>query len=137
MDRTPHPISASPLPLRIGVHLADVIISGDDLIGDGVNVAARIQESAEPSSVFASQTIFEHVRRNSPYVFEDLGLHTLKNISEQMRLYKVVGNMPRNRFQTGHAVAHPRAGASVRARWRSCLLKWPGETRSNAISPKG
>ena len=75
----------SRLPLRIGVHLADVIVSGDDLIGDGVNVAARIQEAAEPFSVFASQSIFEQVRRNSPYVFEDLGLHTLKNISEQMR----------------------------------------------------
>lgn len=99
----------SRLSLRIGVHLADVIVSGDDLIGDGVNVAARIQEAAEPSSVFASQSIFEQVRRNSPYVFEDLGLHTLKNISEQMRLYKVVGNMPTHRYQTGHAVSHPSA----------------------------
>jgi adenylate cyclase len=101
----------SQLTLRIGVHLADVIVSGDDLIGDGVNIAARIQEAAEPTTVFASQPIFEQVRRNSPFVFEDLGLHSLKNISEQMRLYKVVGNMPRNRFQTGHAVAHPKAGA--------------------------
>jgi len=101
----------SRLSLRIGVHLADVIVSGDDLIGDGVNVAARIQEAAEPSSVFASQSIFEQVRRNSPYVFEDLGLHTLKNISEQMRLYKVVGNMPTHRYLTGHAVSHPSAGA--------------------------
>jgi TolB-like protein len=99
----------SPLPLRIGVHLADVIISGDDLIGDGVNIAARIQEAADSSSVFASQSIFEQVRRNSPYVFEDLGLHTLKNISEQMRLYKVVGDMPTHRYSTGHAVSHPNA----------------------------
>ena len=98
------------LPLRIGVHLADVIVSGDDLIGDGVNVAARIQAAAEPSSVFASQSIFEQVRRNSPYTFEDLGLHSLKNISEQMRLYKVVGDMPTHRYSTGHAVSHPSAG---------------------------
>ncbi len=102
---------SSQLPLRIGVHLADVIISGDDLIGDGINVAARIQEAAEPSSVFVSQSIFEHVRRNSPYVFEDLGLHDLKNISERMRLYKVVGNMPTSRFQTAHAISHPSAAA--------------------------
>jgi class 3 adenylate cyclase len=100
----------SQLPLRIGVHLADVIISGDDLIGDGVNVSARIHEGAEPSSVFASQSIFDQVRRNSPYVFEDLGLHSLKNISEQMRLFKVVGNMPIHRYLTGHAVSHPSAG---------------------------
>jgi adenylate cyclase len=103
------PSEPSGLPLRIGVHLADVIVSGSDLIGDGVNVAARIQEAAEPASVFASQSVFDQVRRNSPFVFEDLGLHNLKNISEQLRLYKVVGNMPRHRYQTGHAVAHPRA----------------------------
>jgi adenylate cyclase len=100
----------SGLPLRIGVHLADVIVSGNDLIGDGVNVAARIQEAAEPSSVFASQPIFEQVRRNSPFIFEDLGLHSLKNISERMRLYKVVGDMPRHRYQTAHSVAQPSAG---------------------------
>ncbi|MDJ0949025.1 MAG: adenylate/guanylate cyclase domain-containing protein [Alphaproteobacteria bacterium] len=98
---------SSPLSLRIGVHLADVIISGDDLIGDGVNVATRIQEAAEPSSVFASQSIFEQVRRNSPYVFEDLGLHRLKNISEEMRLYKVVGDMPTHRYKAGHAISDP------------------------------
>ena len=95
------------LPLRIGIHLADVIISGDDLIGDGVNVAARIQEAAEPSTVFTSQSIFEQVRRNSPYVFEDLGLHSLKNIAERMRLFKVVGDMPKHRYQTNHEIAHP------------------------------
>jgi len=104
-------VGSSQLVLRIGVHLADVIISGDDLIGDGINVAARIQEAAEPSSVFASQSIFEQVRRNSPYVFEDLGLHALKNISERMRLYKIVGDMPRNRFQTAHAISHPSPAA--------------------------
>ena len=104
------PGEPSRLPLRIGVHLADVIVSGDDLIGDGVNVAARIQEAAEPASVFASQSIFDQVRRNSPYIFQDLGLHTFKNISEQMRLYKVVGDMPRHRYQTSHAVSHPSAG---------------------------
>jgi adenylate cyclase len=99
----------SQLPLRIGVHLADVIISGNDLIGDGVNVAARIQQAAEPSSVFTSQPIFEQVRRNSPYAFQDLGLCSLKNISEQMRLYKVVGDIARHRYQTSHAISHPSA----------------------------
>jgi TolB-like protein/class 3 adenylate cyclase len=104
--KTPH-VPLGQLSLRIGVHLADVIISGDDLIGDGVNVAARIQEIAEPSSVYASQSIFEQVRRNSPYVFEDIGLHQLKNISEQMHLYKVVGNMRMHRYQTSHVMSHP------------------------------
>jgi len=100
---------ADPLPLRIGVHLADVIVSGDNLIGDGVNIAARIQEAAEPNTVFASQQIFEQVRRNSPFLFEDLGRHSLKNISEPIHLYKVVGDMPRHRYQTAHSVAQPKA----------------------------
>ncbi len=98
--------ATSRLPLRIGVHLADVIVAGDDLIGDGINIASRIQEAAEPASVVVSQSIFEHVRRNSPYVFEDLGPHDLKNISEPMRLYKVAGDMPTNRFHNVHAAAH-------------------------------
>jgi len=97
------------LSLRIGVHLADVIVSGDDLIGDGVNIAARIQEVAEPSSVFASQSVFDQIRRNSPYVFEDLGPHSLKNISERMRLYKVTGEMPRHRYQASQATSRPKA----------------------------
>ena len=103
----------SELPLRIGVHLADVIVSGDDLIGDGVNIAARIQEAALPGSVFTSQAVFEQVRRNSPYVFEDLGLHRLKNISEQIRLYRVVGDMPRHRYQASHTLSHSSA-ATIR-----------------------
>lgn len=101
----------SPLQLRIGIHLADVIVSGHDLLGDGVNLAARIQAAAEPGSVFTSQSIFEHVRRNSPYVFEDAGLHKFKNISEEMRLYKVVGNIRTHRYQAGHTVSHPSARA--------------------------
>ena len=52
---------ARQLPLRVGVHMADVIISGDDLIGDGVNVAARIQEVAEPCSVLASAERYNSV----------------------------------------------------------------------------
>jgi adenylate cyclase len=102
---------SSPLQLRIGIHLADVIVWGDDLLGDGVNLAARIQAAADPASVFTSQSIFEHVRRNSPYVFEDVGLHKFKNISEQMRLYKVIGNIRTHRYQTNHVVSHPTAHA--------------------------
>ena len=97
------------LPLRVGVHMADVIVSGDDLIGDGVNVAARIQEVAEPSSVLASGAVFEQVRRHSPYMFEDLGSRSLKNISEQIRLYRVVGSMPTHGFGHCHLRADPEA----------------------------
>ncbi len=84
--------------IRIGVNVGDVIVEEGRIYGDGVNIAARIQEAANPNSVFVSQSIFEQVKRRSPYSFEDVGLHSLKNISDQIRLYKVTGDMPTYRF---------------------------------------
>jgi adenylate cyclase len=83
---------------RIGVNVGDVVEEEDRIYGDGVNIAARIQEAAESNSVLVSQSLFEQVKRQSAYRFEDLGLHSLKNISEQIRLYKVIGDMRTHRF---------------------------------------
>jgi TolB-like protein/Flp pilus assembly protein TadD len=83
---------------RIGVNVGDVVEKEDRIYGDGVNIAARIQEAAESNSVLVSQSLFEQVKHQSAYRFEDLGLHSLKNISEQIRLYKVIGDMPTHRF---------------------------------------
>jgi TolB-like protein len=83
---------------RIGVNVGDVVEEEDRIYGDGVNIAARIQEAAESNSVFVSQSLFDQVKRQSSYRFEDLGLHSLKNISEQIRLYKVIGGMATHRF---------------------------------------
>ena len=80
-----------PIQLRIGVHLADVVVRGDDLLGDGVNIAARIEAVAAPGSVTISRSVFDQVKRTANLIFEDLGEHTLKNISEPIRLYKVAG----------------------------------------------
>jgi adenylate cyclase len=85
---------------RIGVHIGDVVEEEDRIYGDGVNIAARIQEAAESNNVFVSQSLFEQVKRQSAYSFEDLGLHSLKNISEQIRLYKVIGEMGSHRFSS-------------------------------------
>jgi adenylate cyclase len=83
---------------RIGVNVGDVVEEEDRIYGDGVNIAARIQEAAESNSVFVSQSLFEQVKRQSAYRFEDLGLHSLKNISEQIHLYKVIGGMQTHVF---------------------------------------
>lgn len=80
--------------LRIGLHLADVIVDGEDLLGDGVNIAARIEGVAFPGSVTLSQQVFDQVRRVSQLVFEELGQHHLKNISEPVTLYRVRGELP-------------------------------------------
>jgi adenylate cyclase len=94
---------------RIGVNVGDVVEEENRIYGDGVNIAARIQEAAESNGVFVSQSLFEQVKRQSPYRFEDLGLHSLKNISEQIRLYKVIGDMPTHRFLSRPSKRHASA----------------------------
>ena len=73
---------SEPLRMRFGLHIADVVVQGDDLVGDGVNLAARIQAAAEPDSIYVSGALFDHVRRNSAFIFDDIGERTFKNISE-------------------------------------------------------
>jgi TolB-like protein len=63
----------SRIELRIGINLGDVIVEGDDLYGDGVNIAARIEALADAGGVFVSNTVHDQVRDRLPFVFEDLG----------------------------------------------------------------
>src|SRR6202047_1218652 len=77
------------IELRIGINLGDVIVEGDDLYGDGVNIAARIEALADPGGVFVSNTVHDHVRDRLPFVFEDLGEQHVKNIARPVRVYRV------------------------------------------------
>jgi adenylate cyclase len=77
------------IDLRIGINLGDVIVEGDDLYGDGVNIAARIEGLADPGGVFVSNTVHDHVRDRLPFVFEDLGEQQVKNIARPVRVYRV------------------------------------------------
>ena len=74
--------------LRIGVNLGDVIIEGDDIYGDGVNVAARLQELAEPSGVYISGMVFEQVDGKIDQQFADMGNQQIKNIAKPVRVYR-------------------------------------------------
>jgi adenylate cyclase len=87
--------------LRIGIHLADAVVDGQDLLGDGVNIAARVEGLAEPGSVLITQTVFDQVKRTAKLRFEDLGERSLKNISEPIRLYRVVGELENHSYITG------------------------------------
>jgi adenylate cyclase len=77
------------LELRIGVNLGDVIIDGDDIFGDGVNIAARIEALAKPGSVCISHTVYEHVKNKLDLDYRPLGSHRVKNIAEPVRAYEV------------------------------------------------
>jgi adenylate cyclase len=75
--------------LRIGINLGDVIVEGDDLFGDGVNVAARLESVAEPESVLVSEAVFRQVHGKVAFRFEDTGERRLKNIADPIRAYRV------------------------------------------------
>ena len=77
------------IELRIGINLGDVIVEGDDLYGDGVNIAARIEGLADAGGVFVSNTVHDQVRDRLPFVFEDLGEQRVKNITRPVRVYRM------------------------------------------------
>src|SRR5499427_4171062 len=74
---------------RIGVHLGDVLIEGDDILGDGVNIAARLEGIAEPGGICISDDAFRQVRGKVEAEFADLGEQSLKNIARPLRVYRV------------------------------------------------
>jgi class 3 adenylate cyclase len=72
---------------RIGVNLGDVLVEGDDILGDGVNIAARLEGLCEPGGVLISGAAFDHVRGRIDADFLDLGERNLKNIARPVRVY--------------------------------------------------
>jgi TolB-like protein len=74
---------------RIGINLGDILIEGDDILGDGVNVAARLEGIAEPGGICLSSSAYEQVRGKVAVEFTDLGEQTLKNIARPIRAYAV------------------------------------------------
>jgi len=75
------------LRFRIGINLGDVIADGDDIYGDGVNIAARLEGLAAPSGICVSGTVHDHIRDRFSYAFADMGEQTLKNIARPVRVY--------------------------------------------------
>jgi adenylate cyclase len=90
---------AEPLRMRFGAHVADVLVESDDLIGDGVNLAARIQQAADPDAIDVSAVLFEQIRRNSPFAFNDRGEQTYRNIAQPVRVYRLRGEIDRHVYQ--------------------------------------
>jgi TolB-like protein/class 3 adenylate cyclase/Flp pilus assembly protein TadD len=75
---------------RIGINIGDIIVEGDDIYGDGVNVAARLEAMAEPGGICVSRTVFDHVKGKVEIGFEDLGTQKVKNIPEPVQTFKVL-----------------------------------------------
>jgi class 3 adenylate cyclase len=82
---------------RIGVNLGDVLVEGDDILGDGVNVAARLEGIAEPGGICISSSAYDQVRGKVGVEFADLGERNLKNIVRPVRVYGVQAGKPEPR----------------------------------------
>lgn len=80
---------SSSLEFRMGISLGDVVDDGDDIHGEGVNLAARIEALAEPGGICVSAMVFETVRNRISEGFRDLGEHTVKNVSAPIRIYRI------------------------------------------------
>src|SRR4051812_44840698 len=86
-DRTPD----EQMRFRIGIHVGDIIVQGDNLFGDGVNIAARLEGRAEPGGVCVSGTVQDHIGTKLPIEFIDLGLQQVKNITQPIKAYRIRG----------------------------------------------
>lgn len=75
---------------RIGINLGDVMVESDDLYGEGVNIAARLQELAEPGGILISSTVYDLVRNKLSVGFDFLGQQAIKNVSEPVACYRVM-----------------------------------------------
>jgi adenylate cyclase len=81
--------AATRIEFRIGINLGDIIIDGDDIFGDGVNVAARLETLAEPGGICVSRVVRDQVRDKLAFAFEDMGEQQVKNIARPVRAFAV------------------------------------------------
>ena len=97
------------IELRIGIHLGDVLVDEDDLFGDGVNVASRIETIGRPGGVAVSAAVKENVGNRLDVEFEDLGEQNLKNIAQPVRIFNVGPPQPKStrKAESGGSVPPP------------------------------
>src|SRR5215471_3643301 len=88
---------------RIGVNLGDVMVEGEQIYGDGVNVAARLENLAEPGGICISQTVHDQIKNKLALSYQDLGSQRVKNIAEPVRAWgvKLGGAVPDRRWSVG------------------------------------
>jgi TolB-like protein/class 3 adenylate cyclase/Tfp pilus assembly protein PilF len=97
-ERNAAVLTADRIEFRVGINLGDVIVEGEDIFGDGVNVAARLEALAEPGGICVSRVVRDQVRDRLDFAFADLGEQRVKNIARPVRVYalrpEAVGNAP-------------------------------------------
>ncbi|HEV8392497.1 MAG TPA: adenylate/guanylate cyclase domain-containing protein [Dongiaceae bacterium] len=104
------------MDFRIGINLGDVIVEGDDIHGDGVNIADRLQRLAQPGGIVISGTTYDHVRGKVEAAFDFRGEQRIKNVAGPVRTYRVLTATDRNRGPIDK-ISGPRGSARRRRQW--------------------
>jgi adenylate cyclase len=104
---------ADPIQLRIGINVGDIIIEGDDILGDGVNIAARIESIAEPGGISISEDVWRQVQGKVAVNFVDSGEQQLKNIKRPVRVYHLKAGPSAAAEPIKAALAKPRFSVVV------------------------
>lgn len=130
------------LLFRIGIHLGDVICDGEDLIGEGVNLAARLQTMAEPGGILISRQVYDHVRNKLSIGFEYLGEKRPKNLPEDISVYRIsIGAAFADKAERAAQATRPRVSATQRREsqiakvWSDPDLEGEGVTRDFSAEP--
>ena len=131
-EREPEVSEERRIEFRIGINLGDVIAEGEDIFGDGVNVAARLEALAEPGGICVSRVVWDQVRGRLDYTFEDLGDQHVKNIARPVRVYRVGDRAIPTEERAGGAERRRRYRAGVAGR-RGCPHVWPPDNRSDDL----
>jgi len=119
------------IEFRVGINVGDIIIDGDDIFGDGVNVAARLEALAEPGGICVSRVVRDQVRDKLSFGFDDLGDREVKNIARPVHVFRV---RPRGELD---GVPAPSTGASGPARLRNADAVGMNQEIGFCRTPKG
>ncbi len=109
------------MEFRIGVNSGDVMVDGEQIYGDGVNVAARLESLADPGGICVSRTVHENIRNKLPLSYEDLGEQAVKNIAEPVRVFRVILE-----GETVTRIAAKATERSLRKHWRGGVFSLAG-----------
>ncbi|MFQ5539244.1 MAG: adenylate/guanylate cyclase domain-containing protein, partial [Candidatus Binatia bacterium] len=108
------------MEFRIGINLGDVVVKGEDIYGDGVNIAARLESLAEPGGICISGTVYDSIRHKLSLEYEYLGEQSVKNIKEPVRVFRVLTQTE------AEARAPVRARRALASSWRKLGLTIAG-----------
>src|SRR5262245_2497603 len=116
------------MAFRIGINLGDVMVEEEQIYGDGVNIAARLEALADEGGICVSGTVYEHVKNKLSLQYEDLGVQQVKNIAEPVRVWRVI-------TESGSTVATDKDVLRQAQHERGSTPVTPSASSGQALSP--